>query len=406
VRRKLDGVTGVRTQIVTPQGLGVRGTNRPLQVVITGPSYDDISQWSTLLAARLNEVPGMIDADDDYEERKPQMRISIDRDRAADLGVSLGNVGRTLETMMGSRIVTTFIRGGEEYNVMLQGREEQRVTPSDLSNTYVRSEIGGQLVPLSSLVKVEEHAGAGRLYRFDRKRAINVTAGLAPGYSLGTAIDTVRDIAASELPSAAHIDFDGESREFLRAGRSLYVTFFLALVIVFLVLAAQFESFRHPLVIMFTVPLAVTGALLGLWLFDYTINVYSQIGVILLIGLAAKNGVLIVEFSNQLRDRGRELTDAVIEAAQTRLRPVLMTSLCTVFGALPLLFATGAGAESRRPIGIVVAFGVSLATLLTLFVVPAAYALIARGTRSPQYLSRLIERLRQAAAAPAESGPP
>jgi len=405
VRRKLDDVTGVRTQIVTPQGLGVRGQNRPLQVVITGPSYEEISQWSTLLAARLNDVPGMVDADDDYEERKPQMRISIDRDRAADLGVSLGNVGRTLETMMGSRNVTTFIRGGEEYNVMLQGREEQRVTPSDLSNIYVRSEIGGQLVPLASLVKVEEHAGASHLYRFDRKRAINVTAGLAPGYSLGTAIDTVRDIAAAELPSAAHIDFDGESREFLRAGRSLYVTFVLALVIVFLVLAAQFESFRHPLIIMFTVPLAVTGALLGLWLFDYTINVYSQIGVILLVGLAAKNGVLIVEFSNQLRDRGRELTDAVVEASMTRLRPVLMTSLCTVFGALPLLFATGAGAESRRPIGIVVAFGVSLATLLTLFIVPAAYALIARGSRSPQYLSRLIERLRQATATATEMPP-
>jgi multidrug efflux pump subunit AcrB len=319
----------------------------------------------------------------------------VDRNRAADLGVSLVNVGRTLETMLGSRIATTFLMNGEEYDVVLQGREQQRVTPSDLSNIYVRSEITGELVPLASLVQVEEHASSGQLYRFDRKRAVNVTAGLAEGYSLGAAIEQVDRIAADALPAAAHLEFDGESREFLRAGRSLYITFVLALVIVFLVLAAQFESFRHPLVIMFTVPLAVTGALIGLWCFDYTINVYSQIGVILLIGLAAKNGVLIVEFSNQLRDRGRELTDAVVEAATTRLRPVLMTSLCTVFGALPLLFATGAGAESRRPIGIVVAFGVSFATLLTLFVVPAAYALIARGTRSPQYLSRLIERLRQ-----------
>jgi multidrug efflux pump len=263
--------------------------------------------------------------------------------------------------------------------------------------------VTGELVPLASLVRLEEHASAGRLYRFDRKRAINVTAGLAPGYSLGTAIDKVQELAVTELPAAAHVDFDGESREFLRAGRSLYVTFCLALVIVFLVLAAQFESFRHPLVIMFTVPLAVTGALIGLWAFDYTINVYSQIGVILLIGLAAKNGVLIVEFANQLRDRGRDLLDAIVEAAATRLRPVLMTSLCTVFGALPLLLATGAGAESRRPIGIVVTFGVSFATLLTLFVVPAAYALIARGTRSPQYLSRLIERLRQSAGGAAQT---
>ena len=229
-----------------------------------------------------------------------------------------------------------------------------------------------------------------------------MTAGLAEGYSLGDGDRAGESHRRQALPPAAHLEFDGESREFLRAGRSLYVTFLLALVIVFLVLAAQFESFRHPLVIMLTVPLAVTGALIGLWCFGYTINVYSQIGVILLIGLAAKNGVLIVEFSNQLRDRGHELIDAVVEAAVMRLRPVLMTSLCTAFGALPLLFATGAGAESRRPIGIVVAFGVSFATLLTLFVVPAAYALIARGTRSPQYLSRLIERLRHAMPASAE----
>jgi hydrophobe/amphiphile efflux-1 (HAE1) family protein len=395
VRQELDQIPGVRVQVITPQGLGVRGSNRPLQVVVTGPSYEQASEWSTELVARLNQVPGIVDADDDYEERKPQLRVSIDRNRAADLGVSLANVGRTLETMLGSRIATTFLMNGEEYNVVLQGREQQRVTPSDLSNIYVRSEITGELVPLASLVRVEEHASSGHLYRFDRKRAVNVTAGLAEGYSLGAAIEQVQRIAAEALPGAAHLEFDGESREFLRAGRSLYVTFLLALVIVFLVLAAQFESFRHPLVIMFTVPLAVTGALIGLWCFGYTINVYSQIGVILLIGLAAKNGVLIVEFSNQLRDRGHELLDAVVEAATTRLRPVLMTSLCTVFGALPLLLATGAGAESRRPIGIVVAFGVSFATLLTLFVVPAAYALIARGTRSPQYLSRLIERLRQ-----------
>jgi len=247
---------------------------------------------------------------------------------------------------------------------------------------------------LSNLVKIRESAGPVDLRRFDRMRAIKISGNLAPGASLGAVLDEVDDIIRQKLPDTAQINYDGESRELRNTGSSLYVTFVLALLVAYLVLAAQFESFRHPLIIMSTVPLALAGAAIGLLLFDSSINIFSQIGAIMLIGLAAKNGILIVEFANQLRDRGHEFKAAVIESAKTRLRPVLMTSMCTAFGAVPLLLASGAGAESRRSIGAVVFFGVTFSVLLTLIVVPAAYALIARSTHSPEYIGQMIDRLR------------
>jgi multidrug efflux pump len=325
------------------------------------------------------------------------MRVVVDRNRAAELGVSLENIGRTLETMLGSRAVTTFIDRGREYRVILQGLAEGRATPTDLSNIYVRSETSGRLVPLSNLVSIAERAGPAELRRFDRLRSITVTAGLESGASLGQALDELESMARSILPPDIRISWDGEAREFKESGGSLYTTFVMALIVVFLVLAAQFESFRHPLVIMFTVPLAITGALLGLWAYGASINVYSQIGLIMLVGLAAKNGVLIVEFANQLRDRGMEFNEAVIEAAAIRLRPVLMTSTCTAIGALPLLLATGAGSESRQSVGIVVVYGMMLTTFLTLFVVPAAYSVIARHTKSPGHITRRLDELRAGA---------
>jgi multidrug efflux pump len=246
---------------------------------------------------------------------------------------------------------------------------------------------------LSSVVSTEETSGTMRLSRFNRLRAIKVNADLAPGYTMGEAVKWFQDTVATELPREASLSFDGESGEFMRTGQQLYFTFLLALAVVYLVLAAQFESFVHPVIIMVTVPLALLGAVLGLKLYGLTINIFSQIAVIMLVGIAAKNGVLIVEFSNQLRDRGVEFVDALIEAAVTRLRPVLMTSLCTAFGALPLLLATGAGSEQRRPIGIVVFYGMLVSVFLTLFAVPTVYAILARKTRSPQHVSRLVDRL-------------
>jgi multidrug efflux pump len=244
-------------------------------------------------------------------------------------------------------------------------------------------------------VVLEEAAGPSTLRRFDRMRAITVDAALADGANLGDAINALEARAEELLPASARISWDGESREFKEAGASLLLTFGLALVIVFLVLAAQFESFVHSAVILVTVPLALIGALVGLWVFGSSVNVFSQIGAILLIGLSAKNGVLIVEFANQLRDQGLPFEEALVEAAAVRLRPILMTSACTTLGALPLLLATGAGAESRQPIGIVVVFGVAISSVLTLFVVPAFYSVLARATGSPEAVSREIQALRE-----------
>ena len=394
VRKEMADFPGVQARVITPAGLGVRGADRPVQMVLGGAEYAQLAAWRDDLMAAAEGLAGMRGLDSDYEERQPQMRVVVDRNRAAELGVSLETIGRTLETMLGSRQVTTFIDRGREYNVILQGQAEGRATPSDLSNIYVRSATSGRLVPLSNLVSIAERAGPAELRRFDRLRSITVTAGLEPGTSLGEALDEFEALARNILPPEIRIGWDGESREFKESGSSLYITFVMALIVVFLVLAAQFESFRHPLVIMFTVPLAITGALLGLWAYGGSINVYSQIGLIMLVGLAAKNGVLIVEFANQLRDRGLEFNQAVIEAAAIRLRPVLMTSACTAIGALPLLLASGAGSESRQAVGIVVVYGMSLTTFLTLFVVPAAYSVIARNTQSPGHVSKKLEKLR------------
>jgi multidrug efflux pump len=364
-----------------------------VQVVLGGPSYEELAQWRDRMIARMEENPKLLSIDSDYKETRPQMRIEVDRARAADLGVSAQEIGRTLETMMGSRRVTTFVEDGEEYDVILQARQSDRASPADLTSLYVRSQRTGELVPLSSLVTLTEVAEPGTLNRYNRLRAITIEAGLAPGYTLGEALDWIRQVAAEELPDYAQLDYKGESLEYQRAGGTVVFTFAMALLIVYLVLAAQFESFLHPVVIMLTVPLAVLGALIGLWLMGSTLNLFSQIGIVMLVGLAAKNGILIVEFANQLRDEGRAVREAILEAAATRLRPILMTSIATIFGAVPLVISTGAGSASRVTIGIVVIFGVAFSTLLSLLVIPAFYALLAPYTRSPEAVARKLEQL-------------
>jgi len=394
LRPQLESLAGVRVMVITPPGMGIRGAGSPVQVVLRGGDYEELARWRDIVMQKAAGNPGLSNLNSDFYSRKPQLDVAIDRNRAADLGVSLTAVGRTLETMMGSRIVTTFLDRGEEYNVILQARDRDRATPNDLANIYVRSSTTGTLVPLSSLVNIEESAGPKELRRFDRLRAITISASLNPGYALGDALDYMEDLVRTELPPHAQIAYDGESREFKRSGTVLYLTFALALAIVFLVLAAQFESFRHPFIIMLTVPLAVTGALLGLWATSGSINVFSQIGAIMLIGLAAKNGILIVEFANQLRDRGEAFHQSIVRSAAIRLRPVIMTSLCMAFGAVPLLTASGAGAEARAAIGAVIVYGVTFSLLLTLYVVPVAYGFVARNTHSPEYVAHLIEKLR------------
>ncbi|MFM7626181.1 MAG: efflux RND transporter permease subunit [Gammaproteobacteria bacterium] len=392
LQREVSKLPGVRANTLAPGGLR-GGWNLPVQAVIGGPDYEQLAEWSAKMSRLAEENPGLVGVDASFKPRKPQIRVAIDRDRAADLGVSLQTVGRTLETMLGSRIVTTFIDRGREYNVVLQGRPDERATVTDLTNLQVRSDRSGELVPLSSIVQLTETAGATQLSRFNRQRAVEIRASLAEGYSMGEAIKWFEDTVKRELPPSAVLMWDGDSADYVRSGGQMWTTLLFAVIIVFLVLAAQFESFVHPAIIMVTVPTALLGAVFGLQLHGMSINIFSQIAVIMLIGIAAKNGVLIVEFANQLRDRGVEFSEAVVEAAVVRLRPVLMTSLCTAFGAIPFLFAKGAGAEQREPIGVVVFYGTIVSVLLTLLVVPAVYSLVARRTRPGQYTSRLVDRM-------------
>jgi multidrug efflux pump len=391
IRDKLSDLPGVTAAPIMRQGFGSR-TQKPVQFVVGGGSYEELAEWRDILLEKIEENnPGLLTIDWDYKETKPQIEVLIDANRAADLGVSVSNVGRTLETMLGSRRATTFIEDGEEYDVILQGERDEQRTTASLQNMYVRSERSGELIPLASLVNLQEVADASRLNRYNRIRALTIEANLADDLPLGDALNYLNQLVAEHLPSSAVVDYKGLSRDFQNAGGSVMFMFLLGITITFLVLAAQFESYIHPFVIMLTVPLAVGGGLLGLYLTGSTLNLYSQIGLIMLVGLAAKNGILIVEFANQLRDRGIEFDEALQQAAGARLRPILMTGLTTVAGSIPLVISSGAGAETRFVIGIVVMFGVIAATLFTLFVVPVAYSLIARNTGSPGDVARNLK---------------
>ena len=394
LRTELEQLPGVRANPRVSSGLvGSRG--QPLQIVLGGPEYSEIAGWRDVLMARMEANPGLFSVDSDYQETRPQMRVQIDRQRAADLGVSVSDIGHALETMMGGRRVTTFVQDGEEYDVVVQAGRESRTDPSDLAALQVPGR-NDALVPLSNLVTLEELAEPGSLNRFNRLRAITISAGLAPGYELGEAIEWLNGVVETELPEYAQVDWKGESREYQKAGGAVLLTFALALLVVYLVLAAQFESFVHPFTIMLTVPLGVLGALIGLAVTGGTLNLFSQIGIVMLVGLAAKNGILIVEFANQLRDEGRSIHAAIVESASVRLRPILMTSVATIMGALPLVLAGGPGSASRAAIGVVVMSGVAFSTVLSLLVVPAAYVLLAPFTRSPDAVGHELDRLESA----------
>jgi len=399
-RKLLSKIPGVQARPQQPTGL-VRGRGQPVQMVLQGSDYNELVQWRDRLLKRMEENPNLTGPDSDYKETRPQLRLDINRERAAALGVSNQEVGRTLESLLGSRRVGTYIENGEEYDVIVQAAAEQRRSPSDLLAIHVRTG-GGQLVPLASVLDVHELAEPGSFNRFNRLRAITVSAGLKPEANLGKELDWLRKVAKDELPGTVQIDFKGDSREYLQSGQAVMITFALALLVVYLVLAAQFESLIHPLVILLTVPMAVFGALLGLWVMGGSLNLFSQVGIIMLIGLAAKNGILIVEFANQRRDAGLGLDAAIIEAASVRLRPILMTSIATAAGALPLMLGSGPGSGSRQAIGIVVVFGVLCATVLTLFIVPVMYRWLAPYTQSPEQRARDLSR-QEAAMPDAES---
>lgn len=391
IRQRTADLPGVTISPVMRAGFG-GGTSKPVQFVIGGGTYEQLREWrDILLTAIAEENPRLIAVDHDYKETNPQLRVEIDRDSAGDLGVRVETVGRTLESLFGSRIVTTYTEDGEEYDVIIEGERNMQRTPSDMSNIYVRSDRTGDLIPLANLVTIHEMAGPSSLNRYNRVRAITIEADLGDGYTLGEALSYLENLAAERLPESVTIDYKGQSLKFKESGSALAFVFALGIIVVFLVLAAQFESFVHPFVIITTVPLAVAGGLFGIWLTGGTLNLYTQIGLIMLVGLAAKNGILIVEFANQLRDEGRNFHDALVEAAGIRLRPILMTAVTTASGALPLIFSFGAGAETRSAIGVVILFGIIATTAFTLFVVPVAYQTFARRTGSPGDTQRRLE---------------
>ena len=391
VRQTLSTLPGVQAFPVMRQGFGQR-TQKPVQFVLGGGSYEEIAQWRDTLMNHVRENnPRLMALESNYNETQPQLRVEIDYERAASLGVTVTEIGRTLEVLLGGRNVTRYVDAGEEYDVILEGDRGSQNSPRALDNIQVRSARTGELIPLASLVTLSDFAGASTLNRFDRIRAITIEANLADGYPLGEALAYLEESAAELLPEEAQTNVAGASRDFQQASGATAFLLILGALVVFLVLAAQFESLIHPFVIMLTVPLAMSGALLALLLSGQSLNIYSQVGLVLLIGLAAKNGILIVEFVNQLRDEGHAFRAALIEGAVTRLRPILMTAVTTMAGAIPLIISTGPGAESRLVIGTVVMAGVGSATIFTLFVVPVAYDLLARHTGSPGAVKRRLE---------------
>ncbi|MBC7729409.1 MAG: efflux RND transporter permease subunit, partial [Microbacteriaceae bacterium] len=375
---KMGALPGVNAFPITPPSLGQGFRSRPLEYVLqTSDSYANLAQVAQQMLAEMAKNPGIVQPDIDLQLNKPEILIEVDRNRAADMGVNVDAVARTIETMLGGRAVTRYKRDADQYDVIVQTESRDRTAPEDIDRLFVRGR-NDIMVPLSSLVKIREAVSPRELNHFNQRRSVSITANLAPGYSLGEALAFMDQTAARVLPSGYVTELNGVSREFRSSAGALGLVFVLALLFIFLVLAAQFESFIDPFVILIAVPLSMVGALAALNLAGGTLNVYSQIGLITLVGLISKHGILIVEFSNQLRQQGKTVHEAVLEASAQRLRPILMTTGAMVLGALPLALATGAGAESRQQIGWVIVGGMSLGTLLTIFVVPTMYTLLAR----------------------------
>ncbi|WP_298398881.1 efflux RND transporter permease subunit [uncultured Azonexus sp.] len=374
---KFAAVPGVMAFPVTPPSLGQSPRERPINfVIVTSAPYEELQQVTQQFLGELAKNPGLTNVDTDLKLNKPELSVVVRRDKAADVGVPVETIGRTLETFLGGRQVTRFKRDGEQYDVIVQVADSDRRSPGDIRDIYVRGG-DGSMISLDNLLDVQETVAPRELNHFGQRRAVTITANLAPGYTMGEALTYMDGVAGQMLKPGYAVDYNGQTREFRQSSASLAITFVLALAFIYLVLAAQFESFRDPLIIMLTVPLSMAGALFALWATDGTLNVYSQIGLVTLVGLITKHGILIVEFANQLQEKGRELREAVIEAAELRLRPILMTTGAMVLGAVPLALATGAGAESRQQIGWVIVGGLLLGTFLTLFVVPAVYTLLA-----------------------------
>ncbi|CZF83923.1 multidrug efflux RND transporter permease subunit [Grimontia marina] len=383
VRKALGGIPDIFVRAFMPGFRG--GSSEPVQFILGGPDYQELSKWAQVLLDEVKASPILQGADLDYAETTPELVVSIDRKRAAELGISADEVSNTMEIMLGGKSETTFVDRGEEFDVYLRGDEVRFNSKDDISQIYMRTR-NGDLVSLDTLAEVEEVASAQTLRHFNKQKSITLKANLGDGYTLGNALDFLDVKAIELLPADITISYSGESAEFKDNQSSILIVFGLALLVAYLVLAAQFESFVNPLVVMLTVPMGIFGGFVGLWLTSQGLNIYSQIGMIMLIGMVTKNGILIVEFANQLRDRGEPFEKAIIDASVRRLRPIMMTAFTTIIGAIPLIISTGAGYESRVAVGTVIFAGMAFATAVTLFVIPAMYRLLSVKTHSPGYV--------------------
>lgn len=390
VRQSLTDLSGVKAIPVMRSSIGGR-IQSPVQFVIGGGSYQELESWQQLMNAAIDKTnPGLTNLDWDYEPTKPQLRLQVDYVRARALGISHQQVTETLQVLLGAKRVTTFEQQGEEYDVLLKAAPKWFQSPKDLEQIYFSLPGQAGMIPLSSLVTLSDQASASSLNRYNRVRAITLSAKLEEGLALGDALNYLNNLTRETLPEHAMIDYKGQSKDFQSASYSVYFVFLFGLVVVYLVLAAQFESFIQPLVIMLTVPMAFAGGVFALSAYGFSLNIYSQIALVLLLGLATKNGILIVEFTNQLRDAGMVMGAALVKATQLRLRPILMTTLTTMVGAVPLILSSGAGAETREVLGIVLLWGVGFSTLISLILVPVAYALIAKHAATPLATERQL----------------
>ncbi len=377
---QLISIPGVLAFVINPPSLGGSFSSSPVEYILQAESYEELNQSVGIMIQEATRLGYFINLDSDLRLNKPQLDITIDRERASGQGVSVTDIGSTLETFLGGKVVTNFKRGTKQYDVILQMKSSGRSTPDAIDEIYVRS--SGGLVQLANVVKIEETLAPKELNHYNRIRSAKISSSLLPGVSLGQALDDLDRIAEGKLPAGIKKEYAGQSLEYKSSSSGLYLMFLLALVFIYLVLSAQFESFVHPFTILLSVPLAVFGALVTLYVFGQSLNIYSQIGLIMLIGLVTKNSILIVEFSNQLRAAGQPVVEAVVKAATIRLRPILMTSFATIFGVLPIAIGLGAGAESRRPLGLAVVGGMLFSTFLTLILVPVVYAILARYTKT------------------------
>lgn len=388
LRGKLRDIPGIQALPVLPKGIGSKGSY-PLQIVLGGYSYSELAHWRDKIFAAAADYPGIVDINCDYKDTTPKIRIKIDKERAGDVKISAEEIGSTLETMLGSKKVTTFTDRGQEYDVVLQADRSQRSNIRDISNIYVRS-LDNQLIPLDNVITVVKKGEPAKLERYNRSRAITIAGNISSGYSMSDAVLFLEKTVREQLPEHAQIYYRGQTKDYKDSEGGMFFVFILAVLVSYLVLAAQFESFRSPFIIMLSVPLGVFGAVCMLMMFGFTMNIYSQIGLIMLIGLSAKNGILIVEFANQLRDEGMAFEKALVEASKLRLRPLLMTAISTVIGALPLILSVGAGAISRQNLGVVLVFGGVSGALLTLLIIPVGYLLINKNERSPHHVEKQL----------------